>query len=78
MDILNYIGFVHLLQCVKPMVVSTSMNKKHVKEPKWWAPSGVSYARSAVATIGLQRDTYGCLSHAFQVTMATKYKLNKV
>ena len=71
MDI-NYIDFVHLLQCVKPMVVATSMSK-HVEGPKWWAPSGESFARSAVATIGVQRDTYGCLSHAFQVTMVTKY-----
>lgn len=27
----------------------------------------VSYARAAMATIGIQKETYGCLIHALQV-----------
>ena len=31
------------------------------------APDGVGYTREAVATIGIKRVTYGCLSHTIQV-----------
>ena len=38
-----------------------------IKRPKWWAPSPVAFARSAVATIGVQQHTSGCLVHELQV-----------
>ena len=32
------------------------------------SPSPESYVSSAVATIGVQNETYGCIAHAIQVS----------
>ena len=60
------------VQCVKPCLVATSMTqmKRHnllVAEPG-------EFARSAVGTLGYQQSTFGCLSHAVQVSL-TNFKL---
>ena len=53
------------MQCVVPFYVATSMSG--IRRSSFMAPDGVSYAREAVATIGIRRVTYGCLSHIIQV-----------
>ena len=35
---------------------------------KFLVPDPVTYARAAVATIGIQRVTLGCVEHALQVS----------
>ena len=50
---------------MRPFFVATAMSK--IRRPKWWAPSPDYYARCALATVGIESDTFGCLSHAFQV-----------
>ena len=54
-----------LIQTVYPGFVATAMSG--IRRPKFWAPSPETYAKSAVATIGVQQDTYGYLFHAVQV-----------
>lgn len=54
-----------LLQAVSPGFVTTAMSG--FKRPRWWVPDPMTYTRSAVATIGIQKHTYGCLAHEFQV-----------
>ena len=36
-------------------------------------PSAESYAKSAVATIGIQNNTFGCFSHALQVRGVSRW-----
>ena len=40
-----------------------------MKKSNMLVANAISYARAAVATIGIQRDTYGCISHAIQVSI---------
>ena len=54
-------------QTVYPGFVATAMSG--IKRPKIWAPSPEKYARAAVATIGIQKDTAGYLIHAIQVNV---------
>ena len=56
-----------LLQNVKPFLVATAMSG--MKKSNMLVANAISYARAAVATIGIQRDTYGCISHAIQVSI---------
>ena len=53
------------MQCVTPFYVATSMSG--IRRSSFMAPDGVGYTREAVATIGIKRVTYGCLSHTIQV-----------
>ena len=53
------------MQCVTPFYVATSMSG--IRRSSFMTPDGVSYTREAVATIGIKRVTYGCLSHTIQV-----------
>ena len=48
-----------------PCLVATAMTG--IKRPSYVAPSPDTFAKAAVATIGVQDNTYGCLSHAMQV-----------
>ena len=48
-----------------PCVVATVMTG--IKRPSYVAPSPDTFAKAAVATIGVQDNTYGCFSHAMQV-----------
>ena len=54
-----------LPQNVRPMYVATAMTGA---KPGFFSPSGETYTRAAVATIGVQKDTHGYLGHAIQVT----------
>ena len=56
-----------LLQNVKPFLVATALTG--MKKSNLLFANAISHARAAVATIGIQRDTYGCLSHAIQVSI---------
>ena len=49
-----------------PFVVATSMSG--ISRPSYTMPSADTYAKAAVATIGVQDSTYGCFSHAMQVS----------
>ncbi len=44
-----------------------------IRRPKLWAPSPETYAKTAVATIGVTNNTFGYLFHAIQVTIIHKY-----
>ena len=48
-----------------PGLVATAMSK--VRRVRWRAPSAESYAKAAVATIGVQGTTFGCWAHAVEV-----------
>ena len=57
--------YIHCHKNVVPFFVATAMSgKKHTNS---FIMEANYYARSAVATIGVQRYTFGCLSHAIQV-----------
>ena len=53
------------LQNVAPFYVATAMSR--MKFTNSLVMDANYYARSAVATIGIQSFTFGCLSHAIQV-----------
>ncbi|ORU94985.1 MAG: hypothetical protein A6F71_10175 [Cycloclasticus sp. symbiont of Poecilosclerida sp. M] len=48
-----------------PFAVATAMIG--FSRPTFAMPSPAAYAKAAVATIGVQEDTYGCFAHAMQV-----------
>ncbi len=51
-----------------PCVVSTAMaTMADVTSPSLLTPDPVVYSRAAVATIGIQNNTYGYLYHSLQV-----------
>ena len=52
-------------QDVKPHFVATAMSG--IRRASRIAPDPVTYARAAVATIGIQHTTYGYFYHALQV-----------
>ena len=54
-----------LSQDVKPHFVATAMSG--IQRASRFAPDPVTYARAAVATIGIQHTTYGYFYHALQV-----------
>lgn len=53
------------IQTVAPFFVATSMSG--LRRTNFMIAHPVAFARAAVATIGIQRLTYGCFSHAVQV-----------
>lgn len=53
------------IQTVSAGMVTTAMSNK--RRVSFFSPDPVSYAKAAVATIGIQRYTHGCWSHAIQV-----------
>ena len=59
------IGQFPYIQTVIPFYVATAMIG--VRKSSFMIPNGDQYARSAVATIGVQKTTFGCWSHAIQV-----------
>ena len=52
-------------QTVAPLMVATAMSG--IRRSNMMVADAVQYGRSAVATIGIQSYTQGCLSHAIQV-----------
>ena len=54
-----------LRQTVIPFFVATTMSR--IKHTNALVVDADYYARSAVATIGVQKFTFGCLSHSIQV-----------
>ena len=48
-----------------PFFVATAMSG--IRRTSLMVPDEVGYGRTAVATIGIKRVTYGCLSHTIQV-----------
>ena len=50
---------------VTPGFVATAMSG--ITRPNFMCPSAEFYAKSAVATIGIQNDTCGCFAHALHV-----------
>ena len=55
----------HTQKTVMPGLVATAMS--NVRRVTYSAPSPETYARSAVATIGIQHTTFGYWIHAVQV-----------
>ena len=55
-----------ITQCVTPFFVATSMSG--IRHTNILVLDSISYTRAAVATIGIKRVTYGCLSHTIQVS----------
>lgn len=53
-----------IIQTVMPSLVATQMS--NVRRPTTFRPSPETYARTAVATIGIQDSTYGYWHHALQ------------
>ena len=56
---------ISFLKNVTPGFVATAMSK--ITRTSFTSPSAESYAKSAVATIGIQNNTCGCFPHALQV-----------
>lgn len=54
-----------MLQTVKPFLVATDLIG--APKPTYHTPHPDTFARSAVATIGIQDTTHGYWPHAFQV-----------
>ena len=54
-------------QTVMPNLVATAMS--NVRRVTSFRPSPETYARTAVATIGIQNTTYGYWQHALQVSI---------
>lgn len=54
-----------VLQSVLPFFVATKMSK--IRRSSLLVPDPNGYARSALATVGIQGRTFGCISHAIQV-----------
>lgn len=54
------------LQNVMPYLVATSMSR--IRRTNLIVPSATAYTRSAMATVGIQDNTFGCLPHAIQVS----------
>ena len=50
-----------------PGFVATAMTG--ITTPTLLAPSAESYAKAAVATIGIQNDTFGYLNHSLMVIL---------
>ncbi len=53
-----------------PRFVATAMSGK---TPSLLAPDPVTYTRAAVATIGIQNNTYGYLYHSLEVHLSNNY-----
>ena len=49
-----------------PFGVATAMSG--IRQSSFQVPSPATYAKAAVATIGIQNNTFGCFSHAIQVS----------
>ena len=64
-----------ITQCVTPFLVATSMSG--IRHTNIMVLDSISYTRAAVATIGIKRVTYGCLSHTIQVNTCTYILVGK-
>lgn len=49
--------------------------KAGVTRPRWFAPHPEDYARSAVATVGVQDTTYGYFYHTCQVIVSDSHMM---
>ena len=49
-----------------PFFVSTPMTG--FRRSNFWIPNAIQFTRSAVATIGIKKFTYGNVSHEIQVS----------
>lgn len=56
------------VQSVMPGFVATKLSK--IRHATIGIPTPESYARSALATVGLEARTFGCWAHALQVTLS--------
>ena len=61
----NFVALLLLMQCVLPFFVATNMSQ--IRKTSFMVPGPREYARKALATVGLESRTFGCLSHAIQV-----------
>ena len=52
------------------MFVSTKLSK--MRRSSVFVPTPESYVRAAIATIGVESYTFGCMSHALQVRITEK------
>ena len=55
------------LKTVAPCIVATRLSGFKDSQVNFFIVDAVHYARAAVATIGILKFTYGCLSHELQV-----------
>ncbi|KAI0213983.1 Very-long-chain 3-oxoacyl-CoA reductase [Lamellibrachia satsuma] len=53
-----------IVQSVRPFFVSTKLSK--IRRANLFVPTPISYARAAIATVGIETNTFGCMSHALQ------------
>ena len=53
------------MQCVMPFFVATPMTP--FRRSNFWVADAIQFIRSAVATIGVKKFTYGNVSHEIQV-----------
>lgn len=60
-----------LLQCVAPFSLATKMAASTARGQctKFWMVDPVSFAKAAMATIGIKRFTHGCFAHAIEVSI---------
>ena len=52
---------------MNPFFVTTALSG--MDKPSFDIPSPATFAKAAVATIGIQDNTFGCFSHALQVSI---------
>ena len=55
------------------MFVMTKLSK--FRRSSVFVPTPESYVKAAIATIGVETDTFGCISHALQVRIAGRSAL---
>ncbi|PAV89250.1 hypothetical protein WR25_08974 [Diploscapter pachys] len=56
------------IQSISPALVCSNLSKK--KRPSFFIPDADTFARSAIATIGLTEKTSGYIGHQIQTDMA--------
>ncbi len=54
-----------LFQNMAPFIVCTAMSG--ICRPTFPVPSAEAYVKAAIASVGIQKSTFGCFSHALQV-----------
>ena len=52
-------------QCIVPFFVATKLSK--IRKPTLFIPNSATYARSALATVGVEDISFGYFAHALQV-----------
>ena len=63
--LINISAHDHHNQCVMPFFVATAMTP--FRRSNFWVADAIQFTRSAVATIGIKKFTYGNISHEIQV-----------